>query len=257
VIDVLSILPDFDRATEVGSKWLEKFHEICYKDSNEQRLTFLKGDRAYEPNIWEIIKTSNPKVITLIGHGNHDVVTCQDHDVLFMRDERTKKMVKEKIIILLSCSTGKAGGIAEWLVKEAGAQAVICYSENYIFLAGHDVYESPFFESHCMGDFVIAHEGTVEEAVQKMYDTYTELINDPKVPEDCKPWLMWDRDCLKYYGDGFAKITDKAPDPPENELPWWWYATLGIGISLIALGVISFIRLIFYGLFFLFFKGIT
>ncbi len=209
--------PDFDLATHYGNVFRTKKYVYPYL-KNERTVKLLAKDNAVRTKFAPACKQKNVCLITGLGHGNTDVYTGQNHNVLWKVGNYDPKEVKKKIIHLLSCLTARKLG-SDLIQK--GAYAYFGYFENFTFVITHplpsnpldDARADPFFECDSEIPKKLSNGFRAKDVYNKTYELFTIRINEwmDKDPFVAK-WLLWDRDALRRFGDPDAS----CPTAPHN-----------------------------------------
>ncbi len=202
---VVSLRPNYELATMYGWFW-------CGRLYNE-RASLLGYDvidlaikNATQDNLLKALD-KDPKLIAGVCHGNTDIIVGQDNTLLFrVGDENTKKIVKGRHVWMLSCLAGQK--LLPWMVQECGAVTAMGYREEFVFCI--DTYPNsiaePFFRSHFAGIQAFLRGRTAKDAFDIIISTFKKYLDDPKVEEAIKPYLLHDMKCAVFYGDPNAKI---------------------------------------------------
>jgi len=207
--------PDFDVATHWWYYWVR---ELVAKPARRAGYEVVELYAAQDNPSTFRAEMQDAIWLAGVGHGNADQFTGQNTMVLLdVANPADGTLMKGRFYAPCSCSTGKR--LAPWLV-EAGAVAAWGYADLFWFVVdrnnwpdGHCHY---FAESHHAVDRAMLIEGkTVREAYEAAYDAFSKAMQE--APEQCRPYLMHDRDNLGWWGDPDATITE-PPEPPPSDL---------------------------------------
>lgn len=125
---ILITRPQGDMALKYLEVWSQKIIEVA----NEKGATVLdlRGFRANRTEIEKIVKKKDPDLIIINGHGDYDLITGQDQEILAKADDNPELLAKA-VVYAISCRSAKILGTA---VVEKGNRAYIGYMEDFIFL---------------------------------------------------------------------------------------------------------------------------
>lgn len=124
---VLVTQPNHDLTTNYLSLWAEKVVGIAKRRGI--KVVSLKNRRANKKEFISVNRKVNPQLIFFNGHGDYDLVTGQDNEVLVKSGENDQCLSK-RIVYALSCrSASKLGKIS---VKH-GTRAYLGYDEDFVF----------------------------------------------------------------------------------------------------------------------------
>jgi len=115
-----------------------------------QLITELIGDQATPENTFEKLRTMNPMVFGLVGHGNTDVTSVECTAVLVRDDSPELELFKDKVVSLCSCLTAQLLGPA---IIDAGAVAYTGYKEEFWFFIGDEPGTTPAVRSPFVAEF--------------------------------------------------------------------------------------------------------
>lgn len=109
-------------------------HQIVEANKQpRQTITELIGSDATPENTLEKLRTMQPILFVLVGHGNTDVTSVECTAVLVRDDSSELELFKDKIVDLCSCLTAQLLGPA---IIDAGAVAYTGYKEEFWFFVG-------------------------------------------------------------------------------------------------------------------------
>ncbi len=222
MVRVLVITPNFETATRWGSHWV-KNKAAKFLGEAGYDVCLLESDRAtrfyFEREVLDAV------YVTLIGHGNENVVTGQNYDVLlntawFPED---RPLVEAKHFHMLSCKVGAKLGK---LLVEQGAIAFHGYDDTFYFLYNPDNYPDgrarPFFEADQTIDKCLAARKTHGQAVNETFKAWEKEI--AKADPLTQMWLVWDRDHYVFYGNRNARLP--KPEKPSEKKTYEMTASL-------------------------------
>ncbi len=120
--------PNFDLTTRYISTWAKKIITLAKEKGNN--VFDLDKKRANRNEFESIIRKKEPSLIFLNGHGDYNIVACQNNEEL-IRAGDNERILKSKVVYALSCRSGKILGPSS---IKFGADAYIGYDEDFIFL---------------------------------------------------------------------------------------------------------------------------
>ena len=211
--NILVHRPDFEDATHWGAYWFQKNQIFKAEEHGFNPIDLYKNDDVYAV-VKEKINQYNPVLVTGVGHGDEDTFTGQNYNIIYVSyNEESLRLLENKVVHLLSCEVGKKLG--KLIVDIGHAKCFAGYSDIYIFVISNfpNSYAKPFFMADAQFDLCMFNGIRAGDAFQAMLKAYDDFINDPDVPEQCKPYLLHDRECAVFYGDPDAVI---APGPGET-----------------------------------------
>jgi hypothetical protein len=173
----------------------------------------LYGDRATKESTFRSIESLDPVLVIGLGHGKENIFTGQNKQVILKTCEYPERIVKGRIIYLVSCLTGASLG-PDTVVK--GATTFIGYKEEFIWI--QERYVNPlndrigrsFFEPVYEIIVRLADGETTGSAFRASIDRWNYWINywarqsDPVAPAVIS-LLIHDRDSQVLYGSTTAK----------------------------------------------------
>ena len=194
--------PDYEEATHICAPYVKSLSlDVAVEKGFE--VDDLYASRATREGLIKSIRDHDPAFITYNGHGNTNVVTGQDGQVvIIVGDTEMAKLLAGRIINFLSCLAGKE--LLPWLVRQ-GVTACAGYKDVYWFTYGDGV-ERFFFEPHFTFDRKLYAGSSVGESAKAVRQAYQDSFD--KAPEGAKPYIMHDLENYVVYGDMDARIKE-------------------------------------------------
>ena len=228
----------FDEATTYGAYWMGK--AMDYAQGRLQMQDLYAAD-ATKVNIIAGLNELDPRFCFYLGHGNADVYTAQDQEVVFQTCTGNEVMIG-RVWLLLSCSCGIR--LAPDTVNK-GADAVIGWTVDFTWVATGtpetDIYSPPFFEAVIMNFKSLVDGSNTRDAVDRSVQVFNEGIDawmqsaDPYA-DMVVEHLIHDRDGLTLFGNPEAKILEGAVPPlPPNGVVDNWPIEVAVGLGLLLL----------------------
>lgn len=237
---IIVFRPNYEIATKYGHYW---FNENVKKPALDAgfEVIDLEGDNANRRNV--VDNLPNPQVVYFagVGHGRRDMFTGQNHEMIFDYDDNTTcNIVKNKVIHLLSCETGRL--LLPWMADNCGAKACFGYKEVWGFKISEfpNDLAKPFFDSDTTFDRCLFEGATVKEAFERTKQRYDYWLEN--APESCRPLLLHDRDAMVVFGDLNARIVQPPPPPPPPPPPEPWWKRLISAIKELIKKILEIIR---------------
>ena len=125
---ILITRPKGDIALKYLEVWSQKIIEVAKKKG--ATVLDLHGPRANRKEMEKIIRKKDPDLIIINGHGDYDLVTGQDQEILVKADDNPE-LLSGAIVYAISCRSAKILGAA---VASRGNRAYIGYTEDFVFL---------------------------------------------------------------------------------------------------------------------------
>lgn len=205
--------PDYELTTHYLYFWSENI----ISSAREQKLDFidLKKTAANKKEfIYNLLKL-NPALVIINGHGNKDLVTGQNSEILIRKDVN-EEVLKGKIVYAISCQSGKLLGPA--CIKK-GTKTYLGYDEDFIFLCDENssnplndktaaLYLAPAYQLAIS----LVNGKSAKEAYNASQNKFSQNIKSIVTSgskDDNKnllPYLLWDKTHQKLLGDEKAKI---------------------------------------------------
>ncbi len=211
--NILVTRPNSDPTTKIISIWAKKIVDIA-----KTKKYFVIDLPAQKANLKEFIKAikENPQLIFINGHGNDDVVTGQNQEILVQKGEN-EEILKNKIVYALSCRSGKKLGPAS---VKSGANAYIGYDEDFIFLYDEKYKANPaldktialFLDPSNQVMISLLEGKTTGESHQASKESYGRQIKKllsskaTKIESASVRYLLWDQKHQVCCGDRKVKI---------------------------------------------------
>ena len=228
--DILFMLPMWEPATATGTKHLKEQSKKAFLERGFAVFS-AEDENAVRDYVFAILN-KGVKYLSLVGHGNPDVVTGHEYAVILQRDQLTADIVKGRVFVLLSCSVG--AGLAQWLVDN-GALAVLAYTRDFIF-SSNSTDDRHFFDPHCLFDIIMSKAMTTGEAYAASQKAWQESYES--ADEFLKPWILWNKKSQKLFGrDDVCVIPSESPEEPEEpkkKIKKWWLVAAFVGIVILA-----------------------
>jgi hypothetical protein len=210
---ILLTRPNHDTTTRYLFYWAQRI--IAEAESKGIQLLDLRGGRANKKEFESIIKSKNPSLVLLYGHGNSSEVAGYDNEVL-VRAGENEGILNLKIIHALSCISASILGFKS---IDSGALAYIGYDEDFIFCHLPEKISKPL-EDELASFFLNPTDllaknlikgnpaGICVERARKMFkDNIGKLLTAEYSEYDyAVPYLLWDLSHLKLIGDGNASF---------------------------------------------------
>ena len=191
------------------------------------------GASAVREDVLEDIAGRDPILFVGCGHGNEDVFTGQDFDIIWWTCDC--KELAGRVVYLLSCETGVRLGPD--MVKNKKAVCYIGYNKIFGWIQEvigdplDDKYGRGFFEAVLELLYKLTDGRTTGEAQAASIDVWNKWIDywskssDPYAPLVLQ-WMINDRDAQILIGDSGARVT---PAPAIPDL--WWLLTMSLGAA--------------------------
>jgi hypothetical protein len=215
---------DYEQATHWGAYWT-KWGVLDYAALCTPPIPYvdLYGPQATQAGWREAIIGSNAIFVCGVGHGNEQVFTGQNQEILLDRgDGYDRTLMVGRYGSFLSCVFGQA---AQDFVN-AGMLGFLGYTDTYWFMASifPNSIASPFFTSHFVFDRALLAGKSLEMAYLAAQSAYTDAIAaaDPEMAR----YLISDRDCMYLVAQDITKgpycgdvTPPPIPPPPPSTCP--------------------------------------
>jgi hypothetical protein len=210
---VVILAPCFDLATYIWSPYLRGWVSNELKKRGVQPI-LLWGDDAVKAKYLEAIKDPDVKGTLGVGHGNNDVLTGQNYNVIIRVGDQVTDDLKKQGIAPVSCLVGNS--LMPWLVKQ-GVPCAIGEVTEYIFTAvnvnpkGEDPEEDRLLKHYMYAEYTfwyrLAEGFTAGEAYRMMMREYYRQASLAKqVDDETAFYVQYDADNRKFFGDGNFRL---------------------------------------------------
>lgn len=115
-----------DIPTEYLDSWFGKIIELA-KQQKDTVLFELKKERSNRVEFMELIERENPQLVIFNGHGNDELITGFNQDILVMCDDN-ESILEGKIVHSMACESAKSLGQKCITI---GTRAFIGYKEKF------------------------------------------------------------------------------------------------------------------------------
>lgn len=223
---MLSIIPEYDLATRYGASWQTKILDAA----NTTGLPYvdLYKENATNANFFSNLGSQDPILINILGHGNYNVIACQDGELL-LQGGINSNLLTGRVIYALSCRAGRDLGRTSF---NEGALSFLCYNEDFIFVISEgdhfdggmtncleDETARGFFESHNSAPISFIQGLTTLESYYASQEMFSEWIQVwEEIDSQVAGFLVWDRDHQVLHGEDMPRPV----------------VTLGLGFLLLA-----------------------
>lgn len=247
---VLNIIPYHCHDCETGYWALKHVSEAIAEAGLD--LIELEKEQAVEGTVDTAIMKHDPLLINGFGHGQNWIYTGDTEEEIF--STWNLEGLKERVTYLLSCLT------AQDLGPEAERQGCVAYGgydiewtwicEDCSQDPYKDRYSEAFYRSSNQFPIGLARGMTFNGArnwTESAYNYWIDqwLESDDKYAAEMVKWLIHDRDGLRTFGDGSAKVSTLTPPswvaypPPKrmglSAVPLTAAAVAGLGVLALAL----------------------
>lgn len=115
-----------DTPTEYLDSWFSKIVEMA-KQQPDTRLFELKKEKANRKELADLIEKENPQLVIFNGHGNDELITGFNQDILVRCDDN-ETILKDKIVHSMACESAKKLGQKCITI---GTRSFIGYKEKF------------------------------------------------------------------------------------------------------------------------------
>lgn len=213
-IILLVTRPNYDYTTRYISAWAQKIIDLAGSKGNI--VLDLDKERACKKELESMVQKHSPSLIFLNGHGNDDLITGQNGDVLIQAGEN-EQVLEGTITYALSCRSAKVLGKQSIV---SGARAYIGYEEDFTFMYTSEKRTRPdedktaaiFLDpsNQIMISLLKGHD--VKSAYSNAKNAFLRNIQKSLTSESSSDdssnirYLLWDMQNLAYHGDGSATV---------------------------------------------------
>ena len=204
--------PDYDLVTKYLCLWSQEV--ISTAESKSFAFYDLKGVKATKSKLDSYINSHNPGFIFLNGHGNTNIITGHDHEVIIQEDSK----LGEAIVYARSCDSGeRLGGI---LVAKKSVRAFVGYRRKFILGYTPEKMMKPledeiaklFLEpSNLMGTIILKGHKVSDahnRSKEAMYQNFRRMVSSSASFEErhAARWLWSNINSQVLIGDGEAQV---------------------------------------------------
>lgn len=211
---MLITLPDHDITTFYLSKWSEEIIKIAEK--NGMNITLINGPKVNVSYVTRMINTKEPSILLFNAHGSDTTIGGQNNEPIIELG-KNDKLLNSKMVHVVSCNSARKLG------KKCGAKSFIGYDDIFwLYMDGNktnkplkDEKVKPILESALEAPKQIIKRKSAGEAYEKSQKMYQKNIDEltlsssKHTAEELQvilPFLHWNKDCQKLYGDPNARI---------------------------------------------------
>jgi len=172
--DAMILAPNFEPATALWYPWLTQ--ELSAKlQQKGLDVVVLAGSAVVRDNVWSQIQSFQPRLILGVGHGNEDVYTGQNYDIIFQKCSYDPALIASRNFAPVSCLVG-INLLPDMQTKGLGAG--LGEDVDYAFWYSnpsdplHDPILALFTQSEFSYSYALAEGKTHDQSHQVMYDAY-------------------------------------------------------------------------------------
>lgn len=199
---LLSIRPNYELVTRYAAAW-----QISILNAASQvGLPYidLHGSNANSSNFFSYLNSNDPILVNIMGHGNYNVIACQNNEILLQGGYNTNALVG-RVVYDLSCRAGR--DLGKTAVSE-GAISFLGYTEDFwiAYTSGShpdggmndplaDEVSRGFFESHNVAPISYIKGVTIPVSYstsQKKFDYWISVWEG--IDSQVAALLVWNRD---------------------------------------------------------------
>ncbi|MDP2860670.1 MAG: hypothetical protein Q8N98_03050 [bacterium] len=205
MLTLLITRPRYEATTFYLFAWSKKIIEVAI--AKNLNVIDLKENRVNKKELTSVIEKTKPELIVLNGHGDADLITGQNGEVLIKVGEN-EELLAGKIIYVLSCKTAQLLGLRS---VAKGTKCYIGYKEEFLFVHKNltkpldDPWAGLFFEPSNQIPISLIKQHTSGEASEKAKNMYLkniqQLIVNNSPDSFLIPHLLWDMQYLTCIGN--------------------------------------------------------
>ncbi len=199
---LLNLRPSYELVTRYGAAWETQILNVA--SSAGLPTIDLYANNATATNFFSNLETQDPILVNLFGHGDYNLITCQNGEILF-QEGVNDEFLAGRVVYVLSCRTGRDLGASAF---SKGAVSYLGYTEDFWinFTYGthadggmsdplQDEVARGFFESHNAAPISYINGSTILGSYYHSQNTFNSWIRvwesiDTLVAAD----LVWNRD---------------------------------------------------------------
>ena len=198
--------PNHDEATKYLFRWSQKV--IATAKKLKIPVIDLKGKRANRKELTKSVKKTSPDFIFINGHGNDDLVTGYNNQILVKVGDN-EKLFSGAIVYSRSCRS--AAKLGKSCVKK-GTHAYLGYTDDFIF---YNDRVAKFLKPSNLIATSLLKGDTAGEADQKAKGAFFKIIQELKATgvaekeRELIPYLQWDMEKQVCLGDNNARLKNR------------------------------------------------
>jgi len=199
---MLSIRPDYEIATRYGAAW--QINILNAADSVGLSYDDLYKENATGDNFFSAIGSQDPLLVNLFGHGNYNVIACQN-DEIYLQGGVNTNILAGRVVYDLSCRAGR--DLADAAINE-GCVSFLGYNEDFIFAISQgshpdggmlnplgDEVARGFFESHNSAPIIYIQGSSLSDSYYTSQNTFNYWIDVwNAIDSQVAGFLLWDKD---------------------------------------------------------------
>jgi hypothetical protein len=211
---VLITRPNYDPITHYLNKWSEQFIVLA-RDRN-MRVHDLSSTKANRADVISRLEKQEYDLVIFNGHGSYTQIAGHSDEIL-IESRKNHKLLKNKIIYCLSCSSAKILGKD---CVEDGAKGFIGYEEKFAFVNNNNMVSRPLADKYAKSILTPTNQipiallkgHTLSEAMERAEKSYVDEIirlqNSESEPgaSSLAMVLMCNASILKKHGQDDATI---------------------------------------------------
>ena len=191
--------PKHDDTTHYLFYWAQEIINLA--KGKGIKVLDLDKERANKNEFESMVAKMRPSFIFLNGHGGKDRITGADNKTL-VRTGENEKILKNKLVYALSCSSAKELGPAS---IKAGANAYLGYSDVFIFSYESNKLRDPLNDrtaelflgpsNQLMISILKGHAAkeSFERSQQCFLQNIQKLVTSESSDSSLIPYILWDK----------------------------------------------------------------
>lgn len=203
---------------DLPTNYLFYFSEEIISQAKKNRIAVadLKKNRANKKELVRIVKKIKPEIIVFNGHGNEEIISGYNNEVL-IKINRDEELLKRSIIYAVSCRSAKKLGPS---CIKSGTLTYLGYTEDFIFLYDENVVTRPkndkiasfFLKPSNQVAISLLKKNTAGQSSLRSKELFRKTIRRLLTSEaagkekEALPYLLWDLNHQVCLGDSKAKI---------------------------------------------------
>ena len=204
--------PKYDDTTHYLFYWAGKVKETA--EEKGVQVFNLDKKRASRKEVESILDKQKPSLVFFNGHGNSDLITGQDGEVIIKAGDN-EYLLREKIVYAFSCKSARELGLNS---VENGVRAYLGYDDDFIFFYDPQKASRPlsdeiaglflepsnqivvsFLKGHSSIDAHIKTKSLFLRNIQK-------ILTSKPTERYLIPWLLWDMQHSVLVGDKTSRF---------------------------------------------------